>query len=95
MSVKTEPAACSVRSPRQTASKTKFKNTPYNKTALLSSLRAEIGTLLLFLQFPVGQELSQVGWTLFERLLRRYIDCRVLPQGASEQPQAKNSERPD
>jgi hypothetical protein len=38
------------------------------------NLKQEIGELLFSLEFPLGQELHQVGWGLFERLLRRYVD---------------------
>ena len=38
-----------------------------------SILKSDIGILLLCLQFPIEPELRQIGWGLFERLLRRYI----------------------
>ena len=38
------------------------------------NLKHEIGELLFCLELPVGQELTQIGWALFERLLRCYVD---------------------
>jgi len=54
----------------------KLHGIAYRGANALSSLQSEIGTLLLCLQFPVGQPLSQIGWGLFERLLGRYVDLR-------------------
>ena len=76
MNVQTEPAVCSGGSPKQTASKKQLLKT-YQVCASESSLKSEIGTLLLCLQFPIGKELSQIGWVLFERLLRRYVGLRI------------------
>jgi hypothetical protein len=61
------------------AGNSKQQNKAYPSAESLSSrnLRQEIGILLLCLQFPVGRELSQIGWTLFERLLRRYVSRRI------------------
>ena len=72
-----------------TAKENNLQSRPYQKSAPLSStnLKHEIGTLLLGLQFPVGQPLSRIGWQLFERLLRQYVDLRVLPQSRTEPPQ--------
>ena len=68
----------------------------YQSPAPESTLKSEIGTLLLCLQFPVGQPLSQIGWQLFERLLRRYVDARVVPQSGPEPPESTNgSQRVD
>jgi hypothetical protein len=80
MNVKTEPAVCSGGSPKQTASNKQLLK-PYPKAESLSSLKSEIGILLLCLQFPIGHEVSQIGWMLFERLLCRYIGQRI-PQSA-------------
>ena len=55
----------------------KLHKTAYPKADSLSTLKSEIGILLLCLQFPVGREPSQIGWTLFERLLRRYVSSRI------------------
>lgn len=41
------------------------------------SLREQIGELLFSLEFPVSREVSELGWRLFERLLRRYISLRI------------------
>jgi hypothetical protein len=76
MNVKTEPAVCSGGSPKQTASNNQLTKA-YPKAESLSSLKSEIGILLLCLQFPIGHEVSQIGWTLFERLLRRYVRRRI------------------
>lgn len=59
------------------AKKSKLQIELYQKSKPLSSLQSEIGTLLLCLQFPLGQELSRIGWVLFERLLRRYVGLRI------------------
>mgnify|MGYP001091229636 CR=1 FL=1 len=47
-------------------------------------LQQEIGELLFSLEFPVGQEIRQLGWLLFERQLRRYVGLRVPPKWLSE-----------
>lgn len=60
------------------------QNKAYQKDTPVSSLKSEIGTLLFCLQFPVGPELSQAGWVLFERLLRRHIGLGVPPKCLSE-----------
>ena len=62
----------------------KLHSKPYPKAAPMSSLQSEIGILLLCLQFPIGPELSQAGWVLFERLLRRHIGLGVPPKRLSE-----------
>jgi hypothetical protein len=59
------------------AVKSKLQIRPYHMSEPLSSLKSEIVIILLCLQFPVGHELSQIGWMLFERLLRRYVDLRI------------------
>lgn len=40
------------------------------------NLRNDIGEILFCLEFPLGRELSQRGWRLFERWLRRYMDSK-------------------
>ena len=57
----------------------------YQKEYAKSSrnLRYEIGELLWCLQFPLG-EMSQVGWGLFERMLRRYISLKRASKCLSE-----------
>ena len=67
----------------------------YQDRVPLSNLKSEIGTLLLCLQFPIGQPLSQIGWELLERLLRRYVNGRVLSQSGPEPSQATISYRPE
>lgn len=75
MNEQTEPAVCSGGSPKQTA-RNKQQRKSYRWPIPPSRLKSEIGTLLLCLQFPVGHEVSQIGWTLFERMLRRYVGLR-------------------
>ena len=57
------------------APKSELRFKSYRGHALQSTgnLKYDIGKLLFCLQFPIGQELSQVGWGLLERLLRRYV----------------------
>ena len=71
MNVQKEPAA---RLGQQAAGKNHSQRRTYRKAAPLSSLKSEIGELLFCLEFPIGQELTQVGWGLFERWLRQYVD---------------------
>jgi hypothetical protein len=59
------------------AVKSKIQIRPYHMSEPLSSIKSEIGVLLLCLQFPIGREVSQIGWMLFERLLCRYIGQRT------------------
>ena len=58
-----------------TAPKCNRQDESYRNGVLVSSknLKYEIGELLFCLELPVGPGLSQVGWALFERLLRRYV----------------------
>ena len=66
----------------------------YLKAESLSSLQSEIGELLWCLEFPIGRELALMGWGLFERLLRRYVDGRAAPHSGSESPEStKGSQR--
>ena len=48
------------------------------------NIRHEIGELLWCLQFPIGQELSQIGWGLLERMLHRYIALNYTSKRLSE-----------
>ncbi len=80
---------------QQAAGKTEFQHAPYNKAETLSSLTSEIGILLLCLQFPLGPELNHIGWGIFERLLRQYIDLGVLPQSVEVPPGRMNSRQPE
>jgi hypothetical protein len=59
------------------AGKSKLQIRSYQKSEPLSNIKSEIGVLLLCLQFPIGREVSQIGWMLFERLLCRYIGQRT------------------
>jgi hypothetical protein len=68
------------------AGNNKLRFVPYQKSKPLSILKSEIGILLFCLQFPVGQELSQVGWELFERLLRRYVDLIIYQNARQGHP---------
>ena len=40
------------------------------------NLQNDIGEILFCLEFPLGHELSRLGWRLFERSLRRYMDFK-------------------
>ena len=64
-----------------TALKQYLQDKSYREAMSPSSLKSEIGILLLCLQFPVGRELSQIGWMLLERLLRSYIGHRISQSG--------------
>ena len=39
--------------------------------------KKKIGELLFCLEFPIGKEISQVGWGLFEVLLPQYIELKL------------------
>lgn len=66
MTVRTDPAACSGGLPKQAASNNQlFK--PYRGHAPLSSLKLQIGELLLF-----GNKQCGELWSLVEVLLRQY-----------------------
>jgi hypothetical protein len=73
------------------AEKIELQRVSYPKTESLSNinLKQEIGTLLLCLQFPVG-ELRQVGWGLFERMLKRYIALYYTSKGVSGPSESSN-----
>jgi len=71
-----------------TATYNELRLESYPQAGSASSLKSEIGTLLLCLQFPIGRELSGAGWRLFERLLRRYVEVRLLSQSEPETSQA-------
>lgn len=63
---------------QQTAEKTDLHKTSYKKAATLSiNLKQEIGELLFCLQFPVEQRFSWIGWGIFEKMLRQYVDLRI------------------
>jgi hypothetical protein len=75
------------------AGDSKQRNEAYPSAESLSrrNLRQEIGILLLCLQFPVGQDVSQIGWTLFERLLRRYMGLKCASKCLSEPSESSNA----
>jgi len=68
-----------------TAQTIEHRTESYRSDLLPSSnnSKSDIGELLWSLQFPVG-ELQQIGWGLFERLLRRHIGLGVPPKCLSE-----------
>lgn len=78
-----------------TAPQSQLQIASYQKPAPESSLKSEIGELLWCLEFPVGQELAQSGWKLFERLLRLYVDLRLLPHSRPEPSQSTILHRPE
>ena len=95
MTVKNGPAACSFGPPEQATSQSHLLDKLYPQTKSLSSLKSEVGELLWCLEFPLGKELAQSGWQLFERLLRRYVDLRPLPHSGPEPSQATILHRPE
>ncbi len=63
---------------QQAADQTKLLKESYlNSASLSSNLKREIGELLFCLEFPVGQELCCIGWGIFEKMLRQYVDLRI------------------
>ncbi|MBN2594802.1 MAG: hypothetical protein JXA81_14945 [Sedimentisphaerales bacterium] len=66
MKVQAEPAVCSGGSPKQTASNKQLLKR-YQKSQSVSSLKLQIGELLLF-----GDKQRGEFWSLFEVLLRQY-----------------------
>lgn len=59
------------------AGKSELRFEPYQKGKRLSSLKLQIGELLLFLQLPLTDEKIQKGWSLFEVLLRQYWEDKA------------------
>jgi hypothetical protein len=57
--------------------KTYRKATPMSRT----NLKESIGTLLLYLQFPLTAEQQEKGLCLFEVLLTRYLEAKRLGGG--------------
>ena len=55
-------------------SKQQCRSYPNRARESRENLKHEIAELLFCLELPVGHELSQVGWVLFEWRLRQYID---------------------
>ena len=68
-----------------TARMIKHRTESYESGMLTSReiLQQDIGELLFCLQIPIG-ELSQTGWALFERLLRRYMGLKCASGCLSE-----------
>ncbi len=81
MRSKKEGAAALTTTPSTNQLKVKYQKQPATSSR---NLKHDMGELLWSLQFPVG-ELSQTGWKLFERLLRRYVGLVVPHQSVSEQ----------
>ena len=71
MNVQKEVAACL---PEQAAGKNYLHRKAYPNSDSQSRLKFEIGEILFCLQFPIGQPLSRIGWVIFERRLRQYVD---------------------
>jgi len=67
-----------------TAPKSNRQVESYRSVVLASrkNPKDDIGELLWGLQFSVGSELQQIGWGLFEKLLRLYMGLGVPPQSA-------------
>ena len=78
--------------PRKATPSTNQLKIKYQKESAKSSrnLRNEIGELLWCLQFPVG-ELSQVGWGLLERMLRRHVALNYTSKRLSEPLESTNT----
>jgi hypothetical protein len=71
-------------------------NTNYNENWTLMSrenLKCEVGELLFCLELPIGCEFRQLGWALFERLLRRYVGLNYTSKGVSEPLESSNVDR--
>lgn len=75
--------------------KDKLRSTSYLRTTSMSraNLKEQIGELLFCLEFPVGKELSRIGWGLFERQLRQYVDLRLPSQSIPDAPESKKQSR--
>jgi hypothetical protein len=56
----------------QTAVKNKTYKESYRKSALLSSLKEQIGQLLVYMQTPLSKTEKRYCWRLFEANLRQY-----------------------
>lgn len=50
----------------------------YQKDKPVSSLKEQIGQLLLYMQTPPPQNEQQKYWQIFESFLRRYVDLRFF-----------------
>jgi len=62
----------------QTADKNESHCKTYLKAAPLSSIKEQIGQLLLYMQTPLPQNEQQKYWQIFESFLRRYVDLRFF-----------------
>lgn len=62
-----------VRRANGTAKKNNLQKRSYRKAIPLSSLKIQIGEILLFLQ---DQSTEQIQWEVFDSTLRRYIDLK-------------------
>jgi hypothetical protein len=67
------------------ATKIKLLIEPYQKSEPLSSLKIQIGELLLF-----GDKEKKVFWPFFDAMLRRYFDLILVSKSGSERSGATN-----
>jgi hypothetical protein len=77
---KKEVAACL---PEQAAGKNHLQKETYGRATSMSrtNLKESVGTLLLYLQFPLTAEQQEKGLCLFEVLLTRYLEAKRLGGG--------------
>jgi len=75
MSTQNKMAACVS---AQTADKNESHCKTYLKAAPLSSIKEQIGQLLLYMQIPLPQNEQQKDWQVFESCLRRYVDLKYF-----------------
>jgi hypothetical protein len=74
--MKTQAKKRAVRSADRAAQALNHFDISYQKDSKLSSLKLQVGELLLYLQTPLPQNEQQNYWQVFESCLRRYIDLR-------------------
>jgi len=56
----------------------KQQNESYPNTQLMSSVKAQIGVLLLTLQTPLTQNQRKERWAQFESELKQYFDLKCM-----------------
>ncbi len=58
------------------AIRNKRHSRPYLKSTPLSSLKIQLGELLLYMQRPLNETDRQIYWRQFELSLRQYLDLK-------------------
>ena len=74
MKAEIKAAACL---PEQTAQKIKAPHKPYPTVSMLSSLKMQIGQLLLCLQTPLPENDRHNYWRVFESGLSQLVDLKL------------------